>query len=262
MYKPRSIVLVGGLTAFCLAAFCLAVAPAAGQELFSKTIGQVVVGPVEKAEVLNVPFITWGGDVATFHANGGLETKPGTIFAQQGLKLKLVNGDDFPAQVKSYLEGKTPFLRGTFGMLAQASQVVNSNPKTQAVVFLQLTWSAGDHIVAREDLKTLADLKGKKVAIQKCGPHYELLADTLASAGLGWKDITPVWVDDVTGDKGPGAKFRSDPGVDACTVISPDRDDLIGGSTTDSVGTGKDKSVKGAHVLNTSSIARDRPPRS
>src|SRR4051794_16367131 len=57
----------------------------------------------EAKEVVEVPFIFWGGDVATFHANGGLDTKPGSIFAKQGLKVKLTPGDDFPKQVENYL---------------------------------------------------------------------------------------------------------------------------------------------------------------
>src|SRR5438552_1664992 len=52
-------------------------------------------------ETLEVPYILWGGDVATFLANGGETTRPGTPFAEQGLKVKLVRGDDFAAQVKN-----------------------------------------------------------------------------------------------------------------------------------------------------------------
>src|SRR5205809_678571 len=68
-------------------------------------------------ETLDVPYILWGGDVATFMANGGETTQPGTTFAKHGLKFKLVRGDDFAAQVKNYKDGKTPFLRGTLSML-------------------------------------------------------------------------------------------------------------------------------------------------
>ena len=238
----------------CVALFCLLAAPAAAQELFSKLVGPVQAQPVQEAEVLTVPFITWGGDTATFHANGGLATQPGTIYDGLGLKLQLAGGDDFVGQVKDYMAGKTPFLRGTFSMLGQASEVINSSPDTQAVVFLQLTWSAGDHVVAREDCKSLGDLKGKKVAIQTGGPHSGMLADTLASAGLTWNDVEVVWVDDLTGPGGPAALFQKDPSVDACTVISPDMAALTGDEEPDydldSVGTGRGASVKGAHVLN------------
>jgi ABC-type nitrate/sulfonate/bicarbonate transport system substrate-binding protein len=207
----------------------------------------VKLGDVAKGEVLDVPFILWGGDVATFYANGGLETKPGTIFNKQGLNFKLIPGDDFAAQVKNYLSGKSPFLRGTVSMLAQASEVLGKDPRTQPVVFLQLTWSAGDHLVARGDCKTLADLNGKKIALQRGGPHVGMLGDILRTARLKWTDITVVWTDDVTGDKGPSALFKKDPSIDACFAITPDMQGLTGG--LDDTGTGEKDTVKGAHVL-------------
>lgn len=225
---------------------------ASAQQRFADLVGQVTVQPVQPAQQLEVPFITWGGDVATFQANGGLTTQQGSIYQKLGLNLKLVKGDDFPGQVKNYLSGKTPFLRGTFSMIGLASEVLGADPRTKPVVFLQLTWSAGDHVVARENLKSLNDLKpkaGKKarIAVQQGGPHVGLLDDVLRSAGLTWNDIEVVFVPDLTGDKGPAATFRKDPSVDACCVISPDMIGLCGG--LEQKGTGAEGTVKGAHVL-------------
>src|SRR5438105_12400937 len=76
---------------------------------------------IKPGTMLEVPFIFWGGDVATFHANGGLETAKDSLFDKQGIKIKLTPGDDFDKQVKNYLADKTPFLRGTLSMLGQAS---------------------------------------------------------------------------------------------------------------------------------------------
>jgi hypothetical protein len=201
---------------------------------------------------LQVPFITWGGDMATFYGNGGLETKPGSIFDTLGLNIKLVNGDDFDGQVKDYVAGKTHFLRGTFSMLGLESERINSDPKNQAVVFLQLTWSAGDHMVAREGV-TLDAFKGNKVAIQRGGPHVGMLNDALRTAGLGWDDIQVQWVKDLSGPNGPAALFRNDSSVHACMVISPDMAALTGGVEPnydlDSIGDGLGDSVKGARVL-------------
>ncbi len=109
------------------------------QDLFSSLVGKVPVEAVRTGGTIEVPFITWGGDVATFHANGGLKTKAGTLFGGHGLNLKLVPGDNFVEQVRRYRSGKSPFLRGTFRMLGQASEVIGSDPRTKAVVFLQLT---------------------------------------------------------------------------------------------------------------------------
>jgi ABC-type nitrate/sulfonate/bicarbonate transport system substrate-binding protein len=197
--------------------------------------------------VLEVPYILWGGDVATFYANGGLDTKPGSLFDKQGLKLHLTPGDDFTAQVKNYLAGKSPFLRGTMSMLGQASEKLAQDPGARPVVFLQLTWSAGDHLVSRGGLRTLGDLKGKKVALQRGGPHVGMLQDILHTARLTWQDVTPAWTDDVTGPKGPAELFRKDAAVDACFAISPDMMALTG--DLDKAGSGAGGTVKDAHVL-------------
>jgi ABC-type nitrate/sulfonate/bicarbonate transport system substrate-binding protein len=230
-----------------VAQLLLAAQRAPAQELFSDRVGSVKVDAVKEAGALEVPYILWGGDVATFYADGGLDTKPGSLFDKQGLKLHLTPGDDFTAQVKNYLSGKSPFLRGTTSMLGQASEVLSADPRTRPIVFLQLTWSAGDHLVSRANCQTLNDLKGKKIALQKFGPHAGMLDDVLRTARLTWKDVTPVWTKDVTGADGPAELFRKDATVDACFAITPDMLALTGG--LEKTGGGADGTVKGAHVL-------------
>lgn len=228
--------------------FCATISFAAEQR-FADTVGSVNVGNVIDGGVLTVPFITWGGDIPTFYANGGLDTKPGTIFDKQGLRIKLVNGDNFVQQVRDYVSGKTPFLRGTFGMIGMASEVIGSDPRTKGVVFLQLTWSAGDHCVARSEIKTITDLKGKKIVLQRGGPHVSFLDDILATANLKWDDIVVVWADDLSGTaNSPAEMFRKDKSISACFVISPDMIGITGGldKVPDKDAEGN---VKGAHVL-------------
>lgn len=238
----------------------ICVVSARGQEPFSQLVGSVNVGPVKNKSSVEIPYITWGGDVATFLANGGLETAGGSIYSDMGLKAKLNSGDDFIQQVKNYVSGESPFLRGTMRMLGQASEVLGRDPRTKPVVVLQLSWSAGDHIVSRAELKTLNDLRGKagkkiKIACQKGGPHVGLLYDSLDAATVNRNEVEIVWVEDLTGPNGPAEKFRSDSTVDACCVITPDMIGLTGGM--DSEGSGAEGTVEGAHVLNsTASMSR------
>jgi len=234
------------LAAFAVV-FAFGAPSASAQERLKDLVGNIRVGTVKGGNVLEVPYITWGGDVATFHANGGLTTQPGSIFQQQGLNIKLVPGDDFIGQVRRYVAGETPLLRGTFSMIGLASEVLGDDPRTKPVVFLQLTWSAGDHMVSREALKKTNDLKGKKIALQKNGPHVGMLDDILRLAGLGWKDVTVVWADELTGPKGAAELFRKDNTIDACMVISPDMIGLTSG--LEGKGSGAEGTVKGAHVL-------------
>lgn len=225
------------------------------QQSFKELVGNVSVQPVIEPDFVNVPFITWGGDVATFHANGNLTTQAGSIFKQSQLNVRLTPGDDFVGQVKNYLGGKSPLLRGTFRMIGQASEVVGADPRTKPVIILQLSWSAGDHIIAREGIKSLNDLKGKKIACQQGGPHVGLLYDSMAAAQLTNKDVEIVWTKDLTGPDGAAELFRKDKSVDACCVITPDLLGLTGGF--DTVGSGAEGTVEGAHVINsTQSMSR------
>lgn len=226
------------------------------EQPFSAITGPLAVQPVANRPVVNVPYITWGGDAATFFANGGLETTPDSLYGKQGLKLRLTAGDDFVQQVRDYMGGKSPFLRGTYRMLGQASEVIGKDPRTKPVVILQLSWSAGDHVVVREGFRTLNDLKpnpqrngGKKVRIacQQGGPHVGLLYDALDAAQLTKDDVEVVFVKDLTGPGGAAEKFRGDPTIDACCVITPDMIGLTGG--LDSAGTGAEGTVTGARVL-------------
>jgi ABC-type nitrate/sulfonate/bicarbonate transport system substrate-binding protein len=225
------------------------------EEPFAKLVGNVNVQPVAQSDTLQVPFITWGGDVATFQANGGLVTTNDSIYKKSGLNVKLFNGDNFVKQVQDYMAGKTPFLRGTMRMLAQASEVLGSNPQTKPTVILQLSWSAGDHIVSRKKIESLNDLKGAKIVAQQGGPHVGLIYDALDAAFIDRNDVTIVWVKDLTGDNGPAEAFRNDPSIDACCVITPDMMGLCG--SVDGVGTKYEGNVEGSHVVvSTQSMSR------
>ena len=232
------------VTGLALLATCIAMA----EDNFQSIVGPVKVGAVTQLSPLEVPYITWGGDVATFHANGGLTTKKDSIYNKLGLNIKLVPGDNFIQQVRDYMSGKTPFLRGTFHMIGLASEMIASDPRTKGVVIVQMTWSAGDHCVARKEIKTVKDLKGKSVALQKCGPHIGMLDDILKTSGLGWDDIKVVWADDLTASpSSPAEMFRKNPSIDACFVISPDMIGLTGG--LQNTGSGAEGTVAGARVL-------------
>ncbi|MFN5393991.1 MAG: ABC transporter substrate-binding protein [Planctomycetota bacterium] len=223
------------------------------QELFSQLVGPVQVGAVESGpkasnKTVQVPYIFWGGDIATFLANGDLKTKQGSTYQQMGLDMQLVAGDDFVSQVRNYVSGKSPMLRGTMHMIGLAGEVLGADPRTKPVIVLQLSWSAGDHIVAKKGVKNLNELKGKKIACQQGGPHVGLLYDSLAAAGLGLEDVQIVWTKDITGPDGPAVAFKNDTSIDACCVVTPDMIGLTSG--LDATGTGAEGTVEGAHVVN------------
>jgi len=213
----------------------------------SKVVKQGVV-PVREGGAMQLPIITWGGDIATILANGSAaNTAAGSIFDAQGLKFKLKREDDFTVQIGDYMRGDSAYLRCTLGMLNQAIEALN-DPRVKPVVIGQLTYSVGgDVLVVKANIKTPADLKGKTIVLQAYGPHVDYLTRVLADAGIALSDVKIKWVKDLTGsDDSPAAAIRTDPSVDAAFMISPDAADI---TSNGAIGTGAEKSVKGAHIL-------------
>jgi outer membrane protein OmpA-like peptidoglycan-associated protein len=216
--------------------------PPLAQVLDKVAVGNVAAGPVQ------VPLITWGGDIATIHANGNqAKTAGGSVFAAEGLELSLVREDVFSKQIEAYLTGRSPYLRGTLGMVNAAADVLERDPRTKPVVIYQLTWSAGgDALVVKPGIGAARDLRGKTIALQAYGPHVDYMTKILADAGLSARDVKLRWLPDLTGtDDAPMAAFQQ-ADVDAAFVIIPDAMVLTSGG---SVGTGAEDSVKGARIL-------------
>lgn len=212
------------------------------------------VGQVQKGASIQVPLITWGGDIATILANGNARaTARGSIFDRLGLTLKLVREDDFKKQVEAYRRGDSPYLRGTVGMISMASELLSADSRTKPVIIYQMTWSSGgDALVVKEGIKTVGDLRGKTIAVQAYGPHVQLLTEMLRDAGLSTRDVTIKWTRDLTGTEATPAAALSSAEVHAATVISPDALMLTSNGT---VGTGAEGSIKGARILLTTKTA-------
>jgi len=214
------------------------------------------VGEVKTGSTVQLPLITWGGDIATIYANGNSRaTVKGSIFEKEGLNFKLFREDDFKKQVEMYMRGETPYLRGTMGMINMAVEVLNRDPRTKPVVVYQMTESnGGDVLVVRafDDkgnsyIKTAKDLCGKTIALQAYGPHVDFLSKFITDSCGSMAKVNLKWTKDLTGtDDTPAAALRNDRKVDAAMVIIPDAMELTSGGN---VGTGAEKSAKGTKIL-------------
>jgi len=205
----------------------------------------------------NIPIITWGGDMITIHANGdALVTKAGSVFDKEGLALTLKREDVFTKQVAGYLRCDTPYIRGTQGQLNLAAAVTENDPRTKMVTIFQHTWSnGGDALVVKDGIKSLADLKGKTIALQAYGPHISYLFKILSDAGLKPTDVKLKFTKDLVGldeDTTPGVALLEDKSIDAAMVIIPDALTLTSGGT---VGTEAEGAVEGATILLTTKSA-------
>ena len=219
--------------------------------LEAKPLREVVTAKartVSTSGKLQLPMITWGGDVATIH------TAEKGFFQKEGLHVELAVENNFPKQVEATLTGKSPYLRGTMGMMQAAAEVFEREGM-ELVVIYQLTWSTGgDAMVVRPEIKKPADLKGKNIALQLYGPHMDYLANILNSGKVPLNSVKLRWLKELTlptYDTGgrtvdPVNAFLQDDSLHAVMGIIPDALSLTSGGEG---GTGAAGSVKGAKIL-------------
>lgn len=223
--------------------------------LDAKPMWHVVQGQAQPVSSdRRVPLITWGGDVATILA------EMQGIFKREGLDVEVYAQNDFVKQVEDVLAGKTPYLRGTMGMINAANEVFERNG-LHLRVFYQISWSNGDDtMTVRSQIRKPADLRGKTIALQRYGPHMDLVANVLQSAGVPISSVKFKWLRELTiptyDTKGrvvdPVTAFRQDSTIDAVMAIIPDADALTSGGK---IGTGSEGSVKGAWKMFTTATA-------
>jgi len=107
------------------------------------------------------------------------------LFAAEGIHIHIVD-------LGSAGDSSMAFARGKVDMLVTTpTELVHMARDSQARVLLALDWSAGaDVVLARPGVATVADLRGRTVAYEPGCLTVHLLQSALASAGMGWSDIT------------------------------------------------------------------------
>jgi NitT/TauT family transport system substrate-binding protein len=121
---------------------------------------------------------------------------PGYIAKEKGffgdLDVDLIIMDDWGVRQNAFISGKTQMDATTIDTFA-----ISSAQNMKGSLFMMIDTSNGaDGIVAKPEIKSAADLKGKKVAYTRASCSHFLLIRYLQQAGLTMNDIDRVEVDD------------------------------------------------------------------
>lgn len=134
------------------------------------------------------------------------------FFKKYGLDVDIQKIDDIAAQKMALQAGQ---LDGTISSVDFFATAAAEGVKAKTIMKLG-AGNGADAVVAREGINSIADLKGKSVAVEKGGPDHFLLLFVLAENGMTSKDIKPVYM--TTGDAGAAYVAKA---VDACVVWEP-----------------------------------------
>lgn len=159
--------------------------------------------------------IVWG--------NGGKEGSEDSYFYKKfGVKLKIVQMDDFDGATSYWKEHENALRFCTLD--SYPVEASGSGTMTDARYFVIHNFSAGaDAIVATKNIKTVADLKGKKIVCSEGTASHSLLLNTLDAAGLSGNDVQII----TTGYGADVATAFKAGTADAAVVFCPDDDACI-----------------------------------
>ncbi len=183
------------------------------------------------SQPVRVCVVTWGGYAGGQYFNGGFKPSKESRFTKKyGIDVEFKVIDDYDASRNAFKSGQVDLVWTTadsFG--TEAGGLAEFKPK---VVF-QADWSrGGDAIVARREIKSVADLRGRKVSVAFGTPSHSFLLWLLHAGGLKYQEVGIVQVPSAI----DSAKYFKSGQVDAAVVWSPDDEDCV-------------TSVPGAHVL-------------
>ncbi|HEY3282270.1 MAG TPA: phosphate ABC transporter substrate-binding/OmpA family protein [Armatimonadota bacterium] len=172
---------------------------------------------------IRVGINVWGGYAPGLVANGGKKTAPDSINARRGLQVDYTIIDDWNQKGIAFWSGKLDIVGTTADNFA--SQRVNwAQHDVISKAFVLHDWSrGGDGIVSTKAIKSIEDLKGKKVATTQYTPSHFLLLYLLYNSGLTPDDIQAVRQQiTYTDTAGLAAKAFVAHQVDAAVTWEPD----------------------------------------
>ena len=166
---------------------------------------------------IRVGVVTWGGYAGGQYFNRGFKPSDASRFREEyGIDVEFVLNDDVPASLNAFKNGDIDVHWYTIdAMPTIMPELADFDP----VVLWQSDWSrGGDAIVVKRGINSVADLKGKSVAVAELTPSHSFLIWLLDAGGLRPTDVRivsqPSAID-------AAAAFKSGQ-VDAAVVWSPD----------------------------------------
>lgn len=171
------------------------------------------------ANTLKVQLVTWGGYGPGLYFNEGAQANARSRFLKEyGFNVEFKLENDLINALNAWMADEYDIIVQTadaFPYYTAPDDINSFKPKA----FMQVDWSrGGDAIIAKRGIKSINDLKGKKIAVAVPSPAQTLLFTSLAAAGLSHNDVNIV----KTSDNLKAAELFRSNDIDAAVVWSPD----------------------------------------
>ncbi len=190
-----------------------------------KVVGGATPGTQMLNRPLKVGINTWAGHAPGIVANGGM--KPGganSLYKKKyGLEVEFILLEDPSAKLAAFIKGDIDIMWDTVDSFArEGSELKEKGLKARSII--QEDWSrGGDGIVSLKTIKSVEDLKGKRIASTKFTPSHWLLLFLLSQSGLSQQERNEIEKNIVFTAEAPQAAAMFKAGkVDAAVTWEPD----------------------------------------
>ncbi len=176
------------------------------------------------SRTLVVGINTWAGHAPGVVFNGGMEPNAASNYKKKyGLDVKFVLLEDPANKLAVFRKGDIDIMWNTVDNWAREASVLEENGAKAKSILMQ-DWSrGGDGIVSLASIKTIEDLKGRRIACTQFTPSHFLLLYLLAQSGLSPEDRAALEKSIIMTQDAPAAaamfKARQ---VDAAVTWEPD----------------------------------------
>jgi NitT/TauT family transport system substrate-binding protein len=188
----------------------------------------VQAGSLHGAGRLNRPLVvainTWAGHAPGIVFNYGLDVNAASQYQKKyNTEVKFVLIEDPAAKLAALRKGDVDVMWDTVDNWAREASVLSENNNRAKSIMMQ-DWSrGGDGIVSLASIKSIEDLKGKKIACTQFTPSHFLLLYLLSQSGLSPQDRGEVERNIIFSTDAPAAAamFKASQ-VDAAVTWEPD----------------------------------------
>jgi NitT/TauT family transport system substrate-binding protein len=174
-----------------------------------------------KPRIVKFAVNVWAGWAPIIWANQGSAAKKIWKDSKGGefqVQLKLI--DDPVAMGNSVANGTVQIGWATVDMLPLIVERLKRDPRTMPRVYQQIDWSnGGDGIVVRENIKNVADLRGKTVVLAQNSPSHYFLLNVLLNGGVQPSEVKMKFTKDAFQ---AAAAFNQNKDIAAVVTWSPD----------------------------------------
>jgi NitT/TauT family transport system substrate-binding protein len=151
----------------------------------STGVTSVSIGSGRLNRPLVVGINTWAGHAPGIVFNNGMDPNAGSQYkTKYGMDVKFVLLEDPAGKLAAFKTGQVDIMWNTIDNWArEAAMLANDNQQAKSIIMQD--WSrGGDGIVALSSIKSVEDLRGKKIACTQFTPSHFLLLYVLAQSGL------------------------------------------------------------------------------